>query len=243
MLDNSDEIFNTQPSELYTMENFVVGKSNEFAYKAIQKIGSTNINNNLFVLYGGIGVGKTHLMQAVGNMFKNQGNVVVYTTVEQFLNDFIEHLRNKTMERFQEKYRKCDVLLMRDVQYLSYKEGIQEELYHTIETLKSDSKQIIFTSSEHPAEINGLAENLRSHFASALIIKMNAPELKTKIAIIKNNSNYLELDLDKETIEFIIKKCTDNINTIEGAILKLKAYALIYKKNINLKVAKKVLKK
>ena len=242
MSDKSNRIYNTKLNQIYKFNNFVVGKSNEFAYKAMQEISEINIINNIFVIYGNIGVGKTHLMQAVGNVFQKQGKDVIYTTVEHFLNDFISHVRDMTMDNFQEKYRKCDLLLIDDIQFLANKEGIQEELYHTIETLKSNSKQIIFTSSKHPSKINGLSENLKSHYASALVVKINAPELKTKNTIIENKSNYLELVLDKETIEFIAKKCTDDINTVEGIILKLKAYSSIYKKNINLKIAKKVLK-
>lgn len=242
MSDKFNQIFNTKLNQLYKFDNFVVSESNKFAYKAIQEMSNINVVNNIFVLYGDIGVGKTHLVQAVGNLFQEQGKDVIYTTVKQFLNDFISHLKNQTMDSFQEKYRKCDLLLIDDIQCLANKEGLQEELYHTIEALKSNSKQIIFTSSIHPSKINGLAKNLKAYYTSALVIKMKAPDLKTKIAIIENKSNYLELVVDKETIEFMAKKCTEDINTVQGMILKLKAYSSIYKKSINLKVAKKVLK-
>ncbi len=121
----------------HSFNNFMVGGSNQFAYAAVKSVSEKagQVYNPLFI-YGGVGLGKTHLMQAAGNVFQNQGKSVIYTTVEQFLNDFVRHLRNKNMERFQEKYRKCDVLLIDDIQFLSNKESIQEEFFHTFEALK-----------------------------------------------------------------------------------------------------------
>ena len=123
------------PSQIF--DNFMVGGSNQFAYAAVKSVSENagNVYNPLFI-YGGVGLGKTHLMQSAGNVFENQGKNVIYTTSEQLLNDFVRHIRNKTMDKFQEKYRKCDVLLIDDIQFLSGKEGIQEEFFHTFEALR-----------------------------------------------------------------------------------------------------------
>ena len=137
------KVSNSLLNPSHTFDNFMVGGSNQFAYAAVKSVSENagNVYNPLFI-YGGVGLGKTHLMQAAGNVFQNEGKVVIYTTVEQFLNDFIRHVRNKTMERFQEKYRKCDVLLIDDIQFLSNKEAVQEEFFHTFEALKGTGKQI-----------------------------------------------------------------------------------------------------
>ena len=140
-------------------------RSNQFAYAAVKSVSENagNVYNPLFI-YGGVGLGKTHLMQSAGNVFENQGKNVIYTTSEQLLNDFVRHIRNKTMDKFQEKYRKCDVLLIDDIQFLSGKEGIQEEFFHTFEALRGSGKQIILTADKHPKKIGGLEKRLQSRF-------------------------------------------------------------------------------
>ncbi len=141
----------------HTFENFVVGGSNQFAYAAAKSVSEKpgDIYNPLFI-YGGVGLGKTHLMQAIGNVLQQQGKSVIYTSIEQFVNDFTRHLRNQTMDRFKEKYRKCDALLIDDVQFLSNKNQTQEEFFHTFETLRNEGKQIILTADKHPKQIAGL---------------------------------------------------------------------------------------
>ena len=182
----------------HTFDNFMVGGSNQFAYAAVKSVSEKagEVYNPLFI-YGGVGLGKTHLMQSAGNVFQNQGKSVIYTTVEQFLNDFVRHVRNKTMDRFQEKYRKCDVLLIDDIQFLSNKEGIQEEFFHTFEALKGAGKQIILTADKHPKKIGGLEKRLQSRFEWGLVADIQPPELETKIAIIENkceiNKGYHQL--------------------------------------------------
>ncbi|MDX1295344.1 MAG: DnaA/Hda family protein, partial [Sulfurimonadaceae bacterium] len=137
----------------HTFENFVVGGSNQFAYAAAKSVSEKpgDIYNPLFV-YGGVGLGKTHLMQAIGNVLQQQGKSVIYTSIEQFVNDFTRHLRNQTMDRFKDKYRKCDALLIDDVQFLSNKNQTQEEFFHTFETLRNEGKQIILTADKHPKQ-------------------------------------------------------------------------------------------
>ena len=227
----------------HTFDNFMVGGSNQFAYAAVKSVSENagNVYNPLFI-YGGVGLGKTHLMQAAGNVFQNEGKVVIYTTVEQFLNDFIRHVRNKTMERFQEKYRKCDVLLIDDIQFLSNKEGIQEEFFHTFEALKGSGKQIILTADKHPKKIGGLEKRLQSRFEWGLVADIQPPELETKIAIIEKKCEINKVKLSKDIINYIATVIDSNVREIEGILSKLHAYSQLMHVDIDLKFTKTVLK-
>lgn len=229
------------PSHIF--DNFMVGGSNQFAYAAVKSVSEKagELYNPLFI-YGGVGLGKTHLMQAAGNVFQNQGKVVIYTTVEQFLNDFIRHVRNKTMERFQEKYRKCDVLLIDDIQFLSNKEGIQEEFFHTFEALKGAGKQIILTADKHPKKIGGLEKRLQSRFEHGLVADIQPPELETKIAIIENKCEINKVTLTKDIINYIATVIESNVREIEGILSKLHAYSQLMHIDIDLQFTKNVLK-
>ncbi|MFA6137766.1 MAG: chromosomal replication initiator protein DnaA [Sulfurimonas sp.] len=227
----------------HSFDNFMVGGSNQFAYATVKSVSEKpgTLYNPVFI-YGGVGLGKTHLMQAAGNVLQNQGKVVIYTTVEQFLNDFIRHLRNKTMERFQEKYRKCDVLLIDDIQFLSNKEGIQEEFFHTFEALKGAGKQIILTADKHPKKIAGLEERLRSRFEHGLVADIHPPELETKIAIIENKCRLNKVKLSKDIINYIATVIDSNVREIEGILSKLHAYSQLINVDIDLPFTKNVLK-
>ena len=227
----------------HTFANFIVGGSNQFAYSAVKSVSEKagEVYNPLFI-YGGVGLGKTHLMQAAGNVFQNQGKIVIYTTVEQFLNDFIRHLRNKTMERFQAKYRKCDVLLIDDIQFLSNKDSIQEEFFHTFEALKGAGKQIILTADKHPKKIAGLEERLRSRFEWGLVADIQPPELETKIAIIENKCEINKVKLSKDIINYIATVIDSNVREIEGILSKLHAYSQLMHVDIDLAFTKNVLK-
>jgi len=229
------------PSHIF--DNFMVGGSNQFAYAAVKSVSEKagQLYNPLFI-YGGVGLGKTHLMQAAGNVFQNQGKTVIYTTVEQFLNDFIRHVRNKTMERFQEKYRKCDVLLIDDIQFLSNKEGIQEEFFHTFEALKGAGKQIILTADKHPKKIGGLEKRLQSRFEHGLVADIQPPELETKIAIIENKCEINKVKLTKDIINYIATVIESNVREIEGILSKLHAYSQLMHVDIDLAFTKNVLK-
>ncbi|MEA1982446.1 MAG: chromosomal replication initiator protein DnaA [Campylobacterota bacterium] len=227
----------------HSFSNFMVGGSNQFAYAAVKSVSEDagNAYNPLFI-YGGVGLGKTHLMQAAGNVFQNEGKVVIYTTVEQFLNDFIRHVRNKTMERFQEKYRKCDVLLIDDIQFLSNKEGIQEEFFHTFEALKGSGKQIILTADKHPKKIGGLEKRLQSRFEWGLVADIQPPELETKIAIIEKKCEINKVKLSKDIVNYIATVIDSNVREIEGILSKLHAYSQLMHVDINLAFTKNVLK-
>jgi len=227
----------------HTFANFMVGGSNQFAYATVKSVSEKpgELYNPVFI-YGGVGLGKTHLMQAAGNILQNQGKIVIYTTVEQFLNDFIRHVRNKTMERFQEKYRKCDVLLIDDIQFLSNKEGIQEEFFHTFEALKGIGKQIILTADKHPKKIAGLEKRLQSRFEHGLVADIQPPELETKIAIIENKCKINKVVLTKDIIYYIATVIESNVREIEGILSKLHAYSQLMHVDIDLQFTKNVLK-
>ena len=227
----------------HTFDNFMIGGSNQFAYSAVKSVSEKagDLYNPLFI-HGGVGLGKTHLMQAAGNVFQNQGKVVIYTTVEQFLNDFIRHIRNQTMDRFQEKYRKCDVLLIDDIQFLSNKENIQEEFFHTFEALKGTGKQIILTADKHPKKIGGLEKRLQSRFEHGLVADIQPPELETKIAIIKNKCEISKVVLSNDIINYIATVIESNVREIEGILSKLHAYSQLMHVDIDLAFTKNVLK-
>jgi chromosomal replication initiator protein len=227
----------------YSFDNFMVGGSNQFAYAAVKSVSENpgKVYNPVFI-YGGVGLGKTHLMQAAGNVLQNSGKVVIYATVEQFLNDFIRHVKNKTMDRFQEKYRKCDVLLIDDIQFLSNKEGIQEEFFHTFEALKGAGKQIILTADKHPKKIGGLEARLQSRFEWGLVADIQPPELETKIAIIKKKCEINKVKLSNEIINYIATVIESNVREIEGILSKLHAYSQLMHVDIDLEFTKNVLK-
>ena len=227
----------------HTFDNFMVGGSNQFAYAAVksvsEKAGQTY--NPLFI-YGGVGLGKTHLMQAAGNVLQNQGKNVIFTTSEQFLNDFLRHVRNHTMENFKDKYRKCDILLIDDIQFLSNKDIIQEEFFHTFEALKGAGKQIILTADKHPKKIAGLEKRLQSRFEHGLVADIQPPELETKIAIIKNKCELNKVNLTPEIINYIATVIESNVREIEGILSKLHAYSQLMHVDIDLEFTKNVLK-
>jgi chromosomal replication initiator protein len=227
----------------HSFSNFMVGGSNQFAYSAVKSAteNAGKAYNPLFI-YGGVGLGKTHLMQAAGNVFKDEGKSVIYTTVEQFTNDFTRSIRNNSMERFREKYRNCDVLLVDDIQFLSNKEGIQEEFFHTFEALKNDNKQIIFTADKHPKKIAGLEERLQSRFEWGLVADIQPPELETKIAIIKNKCEINKVTLSDDIINYIATVIESNVREIEGILSKLHAYSQLMHVDIDLDFTKNVLR-
>ncbi|BAF69119.1 chromosomal replication initiator protein DnaA [Nitratiruptor sp. SB155-2] len=244
-LDTKEHIPSTTSTKInptYTFENFVVGSSNQFAYTAALSVAEKpgKAYNPLFI-YGGVGLGKTHLLHAIGNFNIKKEKVVIYATIEQFMNDFTYHLRNKTIERFREKYRQCDILLIDDVQFLSGKERTQEEFFHTFNELHNDKKQIVLTSDQHPKKIAGLEDRLKSRFEWGLIADIQPPELETKIAIIKKKCELDGINLDDEIVNYIASHMDSNIREIEGVIIKLNAYSSLVNQKITLDLAKNVL--
>ena len=234
---------NTILNPSYTFDSFVVGSSNQYAYTIAKSIATKpNVMYNPAFIYGPTGLGKTHLIHAIGNYSQAQGKIVIYATIEQFMNDFTYNLRNQSMERFREKYRSCDILLIDDTQFLSNKIQTQEEFFHTFNELHSAGKQIVLTSDKPPKSINGLEERLQSRFEWGLIADIGLPELETKIAIIKKKCELDGIDLNDDIVNYIATNMGDNIREIESAIINLNAYASLMRQEITFEFAKNVMK-
>ena len=227
----------------YTFENFVVGDSNQFAFLSAKAVSEQlgKIYNPLFI-YGPAGLGKTHLLQSVGNFCLNGGKMVICVTSEQFITDFTYNLNNHSMERFREKYRNCDVLLIDDVQFLGKTDKIQEEFFHTFNELHTKNGQIVMTSDRQPKLLKGFEDRLRTRFEWGIIADITPPELDTKIAIIKKKCEFDKIYLDKDVINYIATNMGDNIREIESAIINLNAYARLMRQEITLEFAKNILR-
>ncbi|MDD5358641.1 MAG: chromosomal replication initiator protein DnaA [Sulfurovaceae bacterium] len=226
-----------------TFDTFIVGSSNQFAYTAAKSVSEKpgQLYNPLF-LYGGVGLGKTHLLQAIGNAQIAQGKNVVYTTLETFMNTFTSHIRNQTMDRFREKFRECDLLLIDDIQFISRKEQTQEEFFHTFNELYNAKKQIVLTADRPPNKIAGLVDRLKTRFEWGLMADIQPPELETKIEIIKKKCQLDKIYLTSDVINFIATNMGDNIREIEGTIIKLNALSSILNQKITLDFAKSTIK-
>jgi len=227
----------------FTFDSFIIGDSNQFAYTTAKSVAEKPgaVYNPLF-LYGGVGLGKTHLIQAIGNHQISMGKKVIYTTFEQFMNKFTSHLRSQTMDRFRDHFRECDVLLIDDIQFLSRKEQTQEEFFHTFNELHQAKKQIVITSDRQPNKIAGLVDRLRSRFEWGLMADIQPPGLETKIAIIQKKCEIDGISLNQDIINFIASNMGDNIREIEGAIIKLNAYAGLMNQKLTLDFAQNVIK-
>ncbi|MCH9812742.1 MAG: chromosomal replication initiator protein DnaA [Epsilonproteobacteria bacterium] len=227
----------------YTFDTFIVGSSNQFAFSSAQAVAKKpGSNYNPLFIYGFSGLGKTHLMQAIGNHAVHSGHSVIYTTSEQFMNDFIYNIKNQTMDRFRKKYRECDFLLIDDIQFLSRKEQTQEEFFHTFNELHSLNKQIILTSDKPPKKIAGFEERLSSRFEWGLIADVQPPGLETKISIIRKKCELDGVELGEDIINYIASNMGDNIREIESAIINLNAHAKMLSQEITLDFAKHVMK-
>ncbi|MGC9049050.1 MAG: chromosomal replication initiator protein DnaA [Patescibacteria group bacterium] len=211
----------------YTFENFVVGKSNELAYAAAQAVAeeSGKRYNPLFI-YGGVGLGKTHLLQAVGHAIlrKEPKTKVIYTNAERFTNEFVNALRAKTVDKFKKKYRGASVLLVDDIQFIAGKEGTQEEFFHTFNDLYQKDRQIVITSDRLPRAIPALEERLVSRFTSGLIADISPPDLETRLAILKVKCQEKKYSLAPEILQYLATHIQRNVRELEGALSKIIAY-------------------
>ena len=227
----------------YTFENFVVGDSNQFAFLSAKAVSEQpgKIYNPLFI-YGPTGLGKTHLLQSVGNFCLNGGKMVICVTSEQFITDFTYNLNNHSMERFREKYRNCDVLLIDDVQFLGKTDKIQEEFFHTFNEIHAKNGQIVMTSDRQPKLLKGFEDRLRTRFEWGIIADITPPELDTKIAIINKKCEFDKIYLGTDVINYIATNMGDNIREIESAIINLNAYAMLMRQEITLEFAKNILR-
>lgn len=229
---NKSQQYNSNDSGLnpkYTFENYIVGSNNRFAYAAANNVAENpgSVYNPLYI-YGGVGLGKTHLMQAIGHAIKeNYPNMnIIYTTGEGFTNELVSSIMNEKIENesFRNKYRKIDVLLIDDIQFLVGKAKCQEEFFHTFNTLFESGKQIILTSEKPPKELNMLEERLKTRFEMGLAVDIQAPDYETRLAILKKKRDKERYMIDDQVLVKIATRVTSNIRELEGVFNKLKAY-------------------
>ncbi|WP_104747516.1 chromosomal replication initiator protein DnaA [Helicobacter cetorum] len=225
----------------YTFENFVVGKCGNAVYEIAKKIAQSDTPPyNPVLFYGGTGLGKTHILNAIGNHALEKHKKVVLLTAEEFLNDYKARLHNKTMDKFRDKYRNCDFFLLDDAQFLQGKPQLEEEFYHTFNTLYEKKKQIVLISDKPPKEIIGLEERLKSRFTSGAVAKAMPPDLETKLSIVKQKCQLNKMDLPEDVMEYLAQN-SDNIREIEGAISTIRVSTGLMNAKIDLNLAKNAL--
>ncbi|MDQ0228161.1 chromosomal replication initiator protein DnaA [Metabacillus niabensis] len=229
----------------YTFDTFVIGSGNRFAHAASLAVAEAPAKayNPLFI-YGGVGLGKTHLMHAIGHYVinHNPSAKVVYLSSEKFTNEFINSIRDNKAVDFRNKYRSVDVLLIDDIQFLAGKESTQEEFFHTFNTLHEESKQIVISSDRPPKEIPTLEDRLRSRFEWGLITDITPPDLETRIAILRKKAKAEGLDIPNEVMLYIANQIDSNIRELEGALIRVVAYSSLINKDINADLAAEALK-
>lgn len=228
----------------YTFDAFVIGSSNRFAHAAAQRVAETPAASyNPLFIYGGSGLGKTHLLHAIGHYgIENfPGMRIRYMSTETFMNDLVEAIRNNSQMTFKRRYRDCDVLLVDDIQFLEGKEGLQEEFFHTFNWLYDGAKQIVLSSDRHPRSIATLEDRLRSRFEWGLTTDIQAPELETRLAILRKKAEGERLPIRDEVLELIATHVKDNIRELEGALVRVTAYASLNHESPSLETAQRIL--
>ncbi len=243
--EHHDESNNITLIPKYTFDTFVVGNSNRFAHAASLAVAESPAKTyNPLFLYGGVGLGKTHLMHAIGHYILNQNPSakVVYVSSEKFTNELINAIKDDRNEEFRSKYRSMDVLLVDDIQFIAGKERTQEEFFHTFNTLHEANKQIILTSDRTPKEIHTLEERLRSRFEWGLIGDIQPPDLETRIAILRKKAQTEKLQVPDEILIYVANKIKSNIRELEGALNRIIAFSALVKQEITQELADEALK-
>ncbi len=226
----------------YTFETFVVGPTNEFAYAASRAVAERpgQTYNPLFI-YGGVGLGKTHLLQAIARATRAAGYRVAYLSAEEFFNHFFQAIRNHQMDAFRLRFRRVDLLLVDDVHFLIGKERLQEEFFHTFNALYYEGRQIVFTADRPPVALAALEERLRSRFEWGLIVDIQPPDYETRLAILRAKAEHMGLRVPEEVLDRIARHLEGNIRTLEGALNRLRAYGELRGRPITLEAAEAIL--
>jgi len=228
----------------YTFETFVIASSNRFAHAAAQSVAEAPARSyNPLFIYGDAGLGKTHLLHAIGNYVLENftGRNVRYVTTETYMNEFVDAIRHSSTTAFKRRYRECDVLLIDDVQFMERKESLQEEFFHTFNSLYGASKQIVLTSDRPPKSIATLEDRLRSRFLSGLITEVQPPELETRLAILQTKAEHEQVAVPDEVLEFIATHVKENIRELEGALIRVTAFASLNHQPMSRALAEEVL--
>ncbi len=229
----------------YTFESFVVGPFNELAHAAAQAVASRpGVSYNPFFIYGDTGLGKTHLLQSVGNYIKKHfpEKKVYYTTLEKFAIDYINSIQTNKANVFKEKYRRYDVLIIDDIQFVGKMEKTQEELFHLFNALYEQNKQIIFSSDKHPNFLNGLEDRLRSRFSAGMIVDIREPEYESRFAILSSKIKDLPIEISDEIINYIAESIHGNVRELEGCLNSVICHAQLKQKSVSLSEIKNLLK-
>ncbi len=228
----------------FTFERFVVGSSNQFAAAAAEAVADRpGKTYNPLYLYGGSGLGKTHLLHAIANRLANLKPTlkVTYMTTEQFVNELINCIRRKQMDAFRQTFREVDLLLLDDIQFIAGKEQTQEEFFHTFNTLQSTGRQVVFTSDARPADISGVEERLRSRFLQGLIADIQPPDLETRCAILREKARAIGRELPEDVVLFISRRAQNNVRELEGCLNRTIAYAQLKNSKISVDVVRMAL--
>ena len=228
----------------YTFDRFVIGASNRFAHAAALSVAETPAKSyNPLFIHGGAGLGKTHLLHAIGNYVRENfpARHVRYVSTETFMNEFVDAIRTNTTTAFKRRYRQCDVLLVDDIQFMENKEGLQEEFFHTFNSLHEASRQIVITSDRPPKSLATLEDRLRSRFLMGLITDVQPPELETRLAILHKKAGAERAEIPDEVLGFIAVHVKDNIRELEGALIRVSAVASLNREPLTLEVAERVL--
>jgi chromosomal replication initiator protein len=238
------QVGSVNPRDKYTFEAFVTGTSNRFAHAAALSVAETPARSyNPLFIYGDAGLGKTHLLQAIAHYVSENypASTVRYVSTETFMNQFVDAIRTNSPAEFKKRYREVDVLLLDDIQFLEGREGLQEELFHTFNALHQANHQIVLSSDRPPDAIPTLEDRLRSRFKMGLITEINPPDLETRLAILHKKAETEPVSPPPDVLEFIATHITNNIRELEGALIRVCAYASLTKEELSVELAERVL--